>query len=500
MGQRERWSSKLIFIFAAVGSAVGLGNVWRFPYLAGKYGGGAFLIPYLIMLVILGIPLLIMEFAIGQRMQVGAIGSFKKIKGKLSGIGLGAVLCGFVVVSYYAVVMAWCLIYFFHSFALKWGANTKEFFFNNVLRISDQAGNMGFISPSIIFALVVMWVLIYFSVWKGVKSVGKVVLVTMPLPIILLIILLIRGITLPGALGGIIFYLKPNFAALIDPEVWSAAMSQIFFTLSLAFGIMIAYASYQHESSDIAKSALITSVMNSGISIVAGFAVFSTLGYMSFKSGTPIAELAAQGPALAFVVFPKAISLIPMAPLFAVLFFVMLITLGIDSAFSLVEAVSTVIHDKYPHIRKEDVSLYVCVFGFMSGIIFTTFAGLYYLDIADHFITSYGLVFVGLLEVIAIGWLYGADKLRKYVNHVSEIKIGKWWNVLIKFVIPVFLVVLLGTTFIRDIKAPYGGYPKWLVFCCGWLMLIVVILASYLFAHFSKEEKDVIPAKAGIQD
>ncbi|MCK4916694.1 MAG: sodium-dependent transporter [Candidatus Omnitrophica bacterium] len=488
MKQRERWSSKLIFIFAAIGSAVGLGNIWRFPYLAAKYGGGAFLIPYVIMLLVLGVPLLIMEFAIGQKMQLGAVGSFKKIKRKLSGIGLGAVLCGFVVVSYYTVVMAWCLIYFIYSFTLKWGASTKDFFFNDVLHISKGVGDIGFISVEIIFALVVVWTLIYFSVWKGVKSVGKVVMVTMPLPIILLIILFIRGITLPGAMEGIVFYLKPNFAALLDIEVWSAAMSQIFFTLSLAFGIMIAYASYQHESSDIAKTAIITSLVNSGISIFAGFVVFSTLGYMASTSGVPIAELAKEsGPSLAFIVFPKALSLIPFAPFFAVAFFVMLITLGIDSAFSLVEAASTVIYDKYPHVRKQDISLYVCVFGFACGILFTTFAGLYYLDITDHFITNYGLVIVGLLEVWAVGWLYGVDKLRNYINQVSDVKIGKWWNVAIKYIIPVCLVILLIGTFLKDIRTPYEGYPQWALFCFGWLILGGVLLISYLFAHFSNE-------------
>ena len=488
MKKRERWSSKVIFIFAAVGSAVGLGNIWRFPYLAGKYGGGAFLIPYILMLVVLGIPLLMMEFAIGQRMQLGAVGSFGKIKHKLSGIGLGAVLCGFVVVSYYAVVMAWCLLYFFYSFTLKWGADTKEFFFNNVLHLSKGTQEMGYISAGIIFALVVVWVLIYFSVWKGVKSVGKVVLVTMPLPVILLIALLIRGVTLPGSLDGIIFYLKPDFNALMDIEVWSAAMSQIFFTLSLAFGIMIAYASYQHTSSDITKSALITSFTNSLISIAAGFAVFTTLGYMASQSGVPISELAASGPSLAFVVFPKALSLLPFAPLFALLFFIMLITLGIDSAFSLVEAVSTVLHDKYPHVRKEDVSLYVCVVGFVCGIIFTTFAGLYYLDITDHFITNYGLVVVGLLEVWAIGWLYGANNIREYINEVSDIKVGRWWNFLVKFIVPVCLLFLLTSIFIKDIKEPYEGYPQEAIFSFGWLVLAGVFLASYLFAHFAKHD------------
>ncbi|HBG60487.1 MAG: transporter [Omnitrophica WOR_2 bacterium GWF2_38_59] len=486
--ERSRWSSKLIFLFAAIGSAVGMGNVWRFPYLAGKYGGGAFLIPYLIMLGVMGIPLLIMEFAIGQKMQLGAVGAFGNIKKKLASIGLGAVLCGFVVVSYYAVVMAWSLMYLVYSFTLKWGTDTKAFFFNDVLHLSNGVGTMGYISVPIIFSLIIIWLLVYFSVWKGVKSVGNVVIVTMPLPVILLIVLLIRGITLPGAMNGIIFYLKPNFIALLDFEVWSAAMSQIFFTLTLAFGVMIAYASFQHESSDIAKSAIITSVADSSISIVAGFAVFSTLGYMSLKSGVPVSELAASGPSLAFIVFPKALSLVPMAPLFAVLFFIMLITLGIDSAFSLVEAVSTVLHDNYPEIRREDVSMYVCVFGFIAGIIFSTFAGLYYLDITDHFITNYGLVGIGLLEVIAVGWIYKAENLRKYINEVSDIKIGKWWNILIKFIIPVILSLLLVTGIYRDIKTPYEGYPQWALFTFGWLMLAAVFTISYIFSLFSNDK------------
>ena len=146
------------------------------------------------------------------------------------------------------------------------------------------------------------------------------------------------------------------------------------------------------------------------------------------------------------------------------------------------------LHDKYPHIRKEDVSLYVCIFGFISGIIFTTFAGLYYLDITDHFITNYGLVVVGLLETVAIGWLYGADKLRRYINEVSDIKVGRWWNFLIKYVIPICLVILCVSTLLRDIKAPYGGYPQWAIFSFGWLMLLGVFLISFLFAHFSREE------------
>jgi len=484
---RARWSSKLIFLFAAIGSAVGLGNVWRFPYLVGKHGGGAFLIPYLIALVVLGIPLLIMEFAIGQRMQLGAVGSFGKIRRKLSGIGLAAVLCGFVVVCYYAVIMAWCLLYSIYSIDLKWGADTKAFLDQNVLHLSSGADQIGSIAIPVLLALVAVWVLVYFSVWKGVRSVGKVVIVTMPLPIVLLVILAVRGLTLPGGLTGVAYYLRPDFKALADYQLWSAAASQIFFTLSIAFGIMIAYSSFRHESSDVAKSAVFTATANSLISIIAGFAVFATLGYMATQNGVEVSDLAKKDPiTISFVVFPKALSMMPAAPVFALAFFVMLVTLAVDSAFSLVEAASTVVHDRYPHVRKESLTLYVCAAGFVCGIVFTTFAGKYYFDITDHFILNYGLVTVGLLEAVAIGWVYGAEELRTYINKVSDIKIGRWWNVAIKFIIPAFLAAMLYMNLRADLANPYGNYPKRALLCFGWGMLAAVLLISVLFAHFSK--------------
>ena len=486
---RDQWSSKMIFIFAAVGAAVGLGNVWRFPFLVGKYGGGAFLIPYLIMLCVMGVPLLILEFAVGQKMQAGAVKSFQKIHPALAGVGLCAVLCGFVISCYYAVVMAWSMLYTFFAFKLSWGEDTHTFFFKDVLHTSASINEMGAIVPSILVALVACWVLVYFSVWKGVKSVGKVVAITMPLPIIILVILLFRGISLPGSTEGIIFYLKPNFSALLDREVWIMAMSQIFFTLTIGFGVMIAYASYQDPKSDITKSAYITAILNSCISLVSGFVVFSTLGYMSLKSGVSVAELAAAGPSLAFIVFPQALSMIPGASFFAVLFFIMLLTLAIDSAFSLVEAVAAIFCDLFPKVKKESIVLYICMAGFLGGILFTTYAGIHYLDLVDHFITSYGLVIVGLFQCIAVGWFYGAKKLRTYINEVSDIKIGAWWDFSIKYMIPIALIFMLGSSIYDDVHKPYGGYPSWAISIFGWGLLATVLSISFLFPFFAKKLK-----------
>lgn len=237
---RQRWTSRIVFILAALGSAVGLGNLWRFPYLAGKYGGGAFLIPYLIALVLVGVPMLMLELAVGQKMQQGVIGSYRKLHPSFGGLGILALLSSLIIVSYYAVVMAWSLIYLLASFGVKWSGNAESYFFQEVLQLSDSVNSIGGINWSVLLSLFVVWLSIYFCVWQGTESVERVVRYSVPLPVILLGALLLRAVTLPGFLDGWAMYLKPNWMALLNPEVWTAAFSQIFYTLSLAFGIMIA--------------------------------------------------------------------------------------------------------------------------------------------------------------------------------------------------------------------------------------------------------------------
>jgi len=357
---RERWPSRAAFIFAAIGSAAGLGNIWRFPYLTYKYGGGAFLIPYLIALFVTGIPLLILEFALGQKIQKGAVDAFAAIRRKFSVIGWWAILGSFIIAFYYSVILAWSLKYLIASFGTKWGTDTNAFF-ASALNLSSSVGEIGGLNWGLVVALAVVWILIYLSVFKGVKSVSKVVMITMPLPIILLIILTIRAVTLPGSAVGLLYYIKPDLRALLDAEVWVAAFSQVFFTLSVAMGIMIAYASYQKKKADVTKNAIITALSNSGISILAGFTVFGTLGYMATQQGVAVPDVVSSGVGLAFIVFPKAISLMPLASVFAVLFFLTLISLGIDSAFSLVEASGTVITDKFKKVKRSIVSLVICI-------------------------------------------------------------------------------------------------------------------------------------------
>ncbi len=474
---RDHWKTRTAFLFAAIGSAVGLGNLWRFPYLTYEYGGGAFLLPYLIALFVLGIPLLLLEFALGQKMQKGAIHAFKRLDPRLKGIGIAALLSSFIIVIYYAAVMAWSLVYFIKSFGgTPWAGDSAGYFFGEVLSISSGVGDIGGINLVLLGALLAIWIIIFLCVRNGVNSVGKVVMITVPLPIILLLALFLRGITLPGAMSGIAVYLTPDFTALLDPTIWSAAASQIFFTLSLAFGIMIAYASHNKNNSNTKSDAYITALSNSGISLFSGFVVFSILGFMATQTGNAISEVVASGPGLAFVVFPEAISMMPLAPLFAALFFLTLLSLGVDSAFSLVEAINVSVKDSYPRLKKSGIALVTCFVGFLGGILFVTGAGLYFLDIVDHFITNFGLVLVGLFECIAIGWIYGSEKMRLYINAHTTRPVGKWWNFTISVLIPIVLFVLLALQFRTEYMTPYEGYPAWAL-TVGWIAVLIPLIA-----------------------
>ncbi len=485
--ERDRWSNRAAFVLAAIGSAAGLGNAWRFPYMAYSNGGGAFLIPYFVALLTAGIPLIVLEFAMGQSTQRGAPGALAKAGRKFEGFGWWAVLSGTIITSYYAGVMAWAWDYLAGSFTLGWAENASDYFYNEVLQITSGPGVLGGFSVPVLIGLVITWVVIYLILRKGAESVGKVVLITVPLPVLLMIILMLRAITLPGAMEGINYFLEPNFAMLTNMSVWIDAYSQVFFTLSLGFGIMIAYASYMPEDSDIINNALITVFANSGISFLAGIAVFGTLGYMAQTQGVPISEVATAGVGLAFVVYPNAISLLPggsfVVGFFGFVFFAMLLSLGIDSAFSIVEAGVAALKDKWGGTKRK-VTLFYSIFLFVVGLLFATKGGLYWLDIVDHYVNTYGLVVAGLAESLIIGWAYKPNELRSYFNSVSEYQFGSWWNVMIKYVTPIMLTVLLINELMADIGTQYGGYALRYQIYGGWVGVIgLLIVASFVLSR-----------------
>lgn len=295
--------------------------------------------------------------------------------------------------------------------------------------------------------------------------------------------------TLPGAIEGLKYYLTPDFSKLLDPTVWLAAYGQIFFTLSLAWGILIAYASYLPEDSDVNNNAFITGFANCGTSFLAGFAVFSILGYMAQAMGVGVTDVVKSGFGLAFIAYPTGINLLPFArPLFGVLFFLLLITLAIDSAFSFVESVVAGIMDKWG-ISRTKANIIVCGLGFLGGIIFTTAAGLYWLDVVDHFMSNFGLTLVGLAECLVIRYVFKAVKLRKFANSTSDFVIGRWWDVCIKVITPAIIIVMFVMTLIERVKVPYMNYPKWFLMSAGFGLSILVFVLSFVFMKFRGEEK-----------
>jgi neurotransmitter:Na+ symporter, NSS family len=499
--RREHWRGRPQFLLAAIGSAVGLGNIWRFPYVAYANGGGAFLIPYFVALLTAGIPLMMLEYALGVRMQAGPPVAFGRIKKGLEWVGWWSILAAFVIITYYAVIMAWCWNYLYHSFTLAWGADAKDFFYSNVLQLSKGSGELGNPVMGIVIGLLLTWVVVYWIIHKGIGRVGKVVMATVPIPIILIAILVIRGITLPGAAEGLNFYLTPDFSRLLDPHVWLAAYGQIFFSLSLAMGIMIVYASYLPKRSDVTNNAFITSFANCGTSFFAGFAIFSTLGYLAHTTGVDISEVARAGPGLAFVTIPTAISKLPVAAaFFGVIFFLTLLTLAVDSLFSLVEADVTAVMDKWGFNRQR-VTFVICLIAFIIGLlVFSSQAGLYWLDIVDRWVNNYGLAAIGLAEVIVIGYIFGAKSFRKFINSVSEVKVGVWWDIMIMVVTPIILGATIVLSFYQEFTKPYGGYPTWARISGGWAVVVAIVILSFVLmlkkARGRRKTQAKMPQKA----
>jgi NSS family neurotransmitter:Na+ symporter len=480
MAERGKWKSRTAFIFAAVGSAVGLGNVWRFPYICYDNGGGAFLIPYFVALFTTGIPLLILELSLGHKMRRGAPQSLRALHPKSEWLGWTQIFMSGVVGIYYAIVMAWCWAYLAHSLDLAWGSDAKGFFFGEVLGVTDSPWNFDGIRWPLLVGLFLTWLSVYFIIVKGVHVVSQIVLITVPLPVLLLVVFVIRGVTLPGAAEGLDFYLSPDFSKLLEPKVWLAAYGQIFFSLSLGFGVMIAYASYLPKRSDVTNNAFITALANCGTSFFAGFAVFSALGFLAQSSGGQVADVVSSGPGLAFVTFPTLIAKLPFGGVaFALIFFIMLLALGIDSLFSIVEGVVTGIDDEWRLPRKRLVAT-VCGLGFLGGVVLTTGSGLLWLDIIDHHINYLVLPLVGLVECVAVAFLLGPSVLRNHTNSVSDFSIGKWWDFCIVIVTPLFMGTMFIIYLVRRIQEPYEGYPQSALFFGGWAIFIVLFTGGVL--------------------
>ncbi|MEN8135323.1 MAG: sodium-dependent transporter [Thermodesulfobacteriota bacterium] len=494
---RSRWRTNIGFLLASIGSAIGLGNIWRFSYMAHQYGGGAFLVPYLVALLVAGIPIMLLEYGLGHHEKASSPLSFVRINRRFEWLGWWMpVVAMFGIMLYYSVIIGWCVNYLVYSFSLAWGPDTQTFFFTNFLQLSDSAGNLGGIRLPILFATMLVWLSCWFICFRDIRhGIEKASLIFMPVLFLLTIVIVGWTVSLEGASEAIFgHYLHADWTKInlfaADPQirseagtVWAAAFGQIFFTLSLGFGIMITYASYLPKETDISKNAFITCIVNCAYSLVAGLAVFGIVGFMAQSQGVAFEEAIKGGPQLAFVVYPKAISLLPsLNSLFGVIFFTMLVIAGLTSGVSLIEAFTCSITDKFDWPRRR-VATAICALGFLGSIIFTTRGGLYVLDIADHFITNYALVVGGLLECLIIGWILKATVLRNHINRFG-LGIHKTWAFFIKYTTPAILIYLLYLSGASDLTKNYEGYTTgqllgygigWLLFC----LAVALVLTAY---------------------
>lgn len=501
MAQRSQWGTRAGFIMAAVGSAVGLGNIWRFPYVAYENGGGAFFIPYLFALLTAGIPILIMEFTMGHKYRGSAPLSFFRMSGKKAEwIGWWGMFVAFVISTYYSVIIAWAMKYTVYSFNLKWGNDTAGFLFGDVLNLAETPGQVGGFVPGVVFPLALVWAIAFIILLAGVKrGIELANRIFIPTLIVVFLIVVIRAVSLDGAMLGLDAFFKPDLSKLANPTVWVAAYGHIFFSLSIAFAIMITYSSYLPKKSDITNNAFITGFANSGFELLAGIGVFAALGFMATQANVAVADVASAGVGLAFVVFPEIINQMPgMNGLFGVLFFLSLVLAGLSSLVSIAETYIAGISDKFNMSRSKSVIIGVGSSALIS-LLFATRGGLFFLDAADYFINQFGVAAIGLVEVVLIAWVFKKlDVFEKHANGISDIRLGAWWKICLGVITPLVLGYMMFGLIRTNImglhdteNGNYEGYTDAFILYGGWSVAIFALAMGIIFT-LSKWKKNTL--------
>ncbi|MED6291364.1 hypothetical protein CHARACLAT_022751 [Characodon lateralis] len=533
--ERPKWDNKVQYLLTCIGFAVGIGNVWRFPYLCQIYGGGAFLIPYLIALVFEGLPLLYLELAIGQRLRKSSIGVWTSISPMLGGVGIASMVVSFLVAMFYNTIIAWVLWYFFNSFQnpLPWSQcplnesktayNTEcekstpvnYFWYRETLNITPDIESSGSLQWWMVLCLATAWSVIYICFIKGMESFGKAVYVTATFPYLVLTIFLIRGLTLPGATDGLVYLFTPDWEILKNPQVWLDAATQIFFSLSVAFGGLISFSSYNAERNDCERDALVVGITNSATSLYASIPIFSILGFKATTafnncrqeniltltnhfdisdqnitlenydkwfnylnlthpgdmSTLPLKvcdlqnflDQSASGTGLAFIIFTEAVLEMPGSQAWAILFFVMLFSLGLSSMFGNIEGVITPLRELklvpkwVPH---EVLSGIVCLLSFLIGLIFTLGSGNYWVEVFNGYVGSVPLLIVAFFEIIGVIYVHGMKKFSEDIYFMTGRKPNIYWKACWMVISPTMLLVVL-IAYVAIQATKYPTYPAW---------------------------------------
>ncbi len=491
--KRGTWGSSLTFILASIGSAVGLGNAWRFPGLAAKHGGGAFLLAYILIMVVFGIPLLMMEISIGRKMRRGAPEAMRGLNKKLEPIGWAATTNAFVIAVYYAVVFAWVIMMAILSFkfAGMTGDNAAAgALWEGAIKTTWSFSGFTTVSWLVLGCLAIAWFFIWYCIRHGANSVSKVVKYTVSLPVVCLLIMAVKGLTMPGAGEGMKVLFVPDFSQWADANLWADAAGQVFYSLSIMMAIMFAYGSYVKDDANIAKDATIIAVADFLTSLLSSVVLFSTM----YGVGMTTANMSASGIATAFIIYPTAIVNLTgsgvLNAIFAFIFYFCLCTLAIDSAFSIIEGVSAAVADKF-HLNAHKTTLYLCIIAAVLSLSMVTGAGVAILDVVDNWCNVFNLVVVGILECIAVGWFFKPSKVLEEVNKNGKkfIMPGWWFNTSVKFIAPAVLTAIFVWNLAALIKGGfvYGGYTLLSNIICGWLLTVIVFASGFIVKFIVKK-------------
>ncbi|XP_072144482.1 sodium-dependent proline transporter-like [Dermacentor andersoni] len=622
---KEKWSTNLEFICSCIGYSVGLGNLWRFPYVAYKNGGSAFLVPYIIINVLIGRPIYYVELLLGQFSGQGPLGAFR-MSPMFQGNAFGMMWGAFVTTIYYQMIITYAVLYLYHSFKSPlpwtdcyewWGvplegcfarrkmnrvcanirksvviagindtqvespvvvtyegnsvllsqseynsrfagcidanASSVDMFYNRVvLNASSSFEKVGFVQPNLVICYAICWVIIFLIIFKGIKVsdvvyvssgrpeamlyprqawrqrnpstsaeivpcrgpvenrrfqyvrftarlpvlrlslshpslqvVGKVVLVTATAPYVILTVMLIRGITLPGASIGLRYLLVPQWDTLLSPTVWRAATEQTFYSLSIGTGGLLVYGGYQPFRNDMSSSVVFICFVDFLTSAFASLVVFSVLGNMAHTLDIPIADVVAAGPGLAFITYPEALSLIPFPNLWAVLFFAMLFFLGVDSQMGNCEFLTNSIQELFPFFAKKRsaTAFMYCSFCFLIGLSLTTQAGLYVLTILDNYLGALIVLFTCLGEAIIVAWIYGMNRFCFDVTFMTGSCPSYFVVIAFKYCAPVVLGSFLVYSLYDFPRSSVGDYilPLW-ADLFGWALAVVGLAPLVIIA------------------
>lgn len=483
--KKSEWNSTFAFMMAMIGSAVGLGNIWRFPNVLYSHGGGSFMIPYIVSLFLLGISFVLVEYAIGFKFKKSLAQILYFINKKLEPVAWFVLLVVFLITTYYVCVVGWDLIYIFLSITKAWGANPDLFFSNNVLHATNSISGLFTIVPTVLASIFAIWFIAWFILKRDLNDgIGRVSKILLPLLCLIVVGIVIFSLTLPGASIGYTQIFTPDWSALINLDVWLAAFGQIVFSLSLGMAIALTYASYLPEGSKLVDSALVVAFSNSGFEVFNSIGIFSILGFMALTSGIPFNELVTEGTGLAFIVFPQVFNIMgDAAYIVGPLFFLCILFAGITSVIALLEGVCYSISEKFLIERKKTATV-VCIIGFLISTIFATGAGSMILGVFDAFLNNFALLFAVLLECIIFGWVYDFEELIKTLNDNSTIKMGKTWKTVIKFILPLCILGLWAQGVYSTLKSADGISMTIMV-----ILTVILIVVPFIFAKLPARNK-----------